>query len=53
MLDVMYELPSIANLKECIIDEGVIKKNDKPKMIFATAEEQAAAAAFNKKAESA
>ena len=53
MLDVMYELPSIANLKECIIDEGVIKKNDKPKMVFATAEEQAAAAAFNKKAESA
>ncbi len=51
MLDIMYELPSIPNLKECIVGEEVITKKGKPELIYATAEEQAAG--FGKKAESA
>ncbi len=34
MLDIMYELPSIQNLKECVINEEVIAKNGKPELIF-------------------
>jgi len=52
MLDIMYELPAIANLKECVITEDVITKNAKPKLIYHTAEE-IAAGTFNKKVESA
>ncbi len=44
MLDIMYELPSIANLKECNIDENVILKKGKPELMYTTSEEQAAAA---------
>jgi len=42
MLDIMYELPSIANLKECVVGEEVILKNAKPQLIYQTPEEQAA-----------
>lgn len=42
MLDIMYELPSIPNLKEVVINEGVVLKNDKPELSYATPEEQAA-----------
>ena len=41
MLDIMYELPSIPNLKECTIDESVILKKGKPELIYTTPEEQA------------
>lgn len=34
MLDIMYELPSIANLKECTITDNVILKQDKPELHF-------------------
>ncbi len=34
MLDIMYELPSIQNLKECVINEDVIAKNAKPELVF-------------------
>jgi ATP-dependent Clp protease ATP-binding subunit ClpX len=44
MLDIMYELPSIPNLKECNIDENVILKKGKPELVYTTPEEQAAAA---------
>lgn len=53
MLDLMYEVPSIPNLKECIVNEEVILKNGKPQLITQTEEEQAAQAAFAKKAETA
>jgi ATP-dependent Clp protease ATP-binding subunit ClpX len=61
MLDIMYELPSIPNLKECVIGEDVIVRNAKPQLIYATPEEQQALAAaaaasttgFGKKAETA
>jgi len=52
MLDIMYELPAIANLKECTITEDVISKNDKPKLTYHTPEE-IAAGNFGKKVESA
>ncbi len=54
MLDIMYELPSIPNLKECIVNDEVILKSAKPELISQTPEEQAAAAStFGKKVESA
>lgn len=34
MLDVMYELPARSGIKECIISEDVILKNEKPILIF-------------------
>jgi ATP-dependent Clp protease ATP-binding subunit ClpX len=34
MLDVMYELPSQPNVEECIINEDVITKNEKPILIY-------------------
>ncbi|MEZ4750995.1 MAG: ATP-dependent Clp protease ATP-binding subunit ClpX [Bdellovibrionota bacterium] len=39
MLEIMYELPSIPNLKECVVDEDVVLKKSKPKLIYKTAEE--------------
>lgn len=54
MLDLMYDVPSIPNLKECIVNEDVILKNGKPIFVKQTEEEQAAqAAGFAKKAETA
>jgi ATP-dependent Clp protease ATP-binding subunit ClpX len=34
MLDVMYELPSIANVKECVVSEEVIANHEKPILIY-------------------
>jgi ATP-dependent Clp protease ATP-binding subunit ClpX len=42
MLDIMYEIPSKTDVKECIIDEGVITKGEAPKLVPRTAEEMAA-----------
>ena len=36
MLDIMYEIPSKQNVKECIIDRGVIRKESEPKLVFGT-----------------
>ena len=41
MLDVMYEIPSKGNVKECIIDEEVIAKGEKPKLVYRTEREMA------------
>lgn len=41
MLDLMYEIPSKANVKECIIDENVINSGAQPKVTLHTAEELA------------
>ncbi len=49
MLDIMYDLPSIPNLKECIITEEVITQNARPQLVTGPAEESDLA----KKAESA
>lgn len=45
MLDIMYDIPSKPNVKECIIDENVINLGAPPKTILRTPEEQAAMAA--------
>ena len=52
MLDIMYELPSMSNLKECIITEDVVKKTAQPTLVFHDGE-PAAAVPFGKKAEGA
>ena len=36
MLDIMYEIPSKQNVKECIIDDKVIRKEAEPQLIFGT-----------------
>lgn len=39
MLEIMYEIPSKPNVKECIIDEEVITLRKPPKLVFRTDEE--------------
>ena len=34
MLDIMYELPSVKNVKECIVGEEVVLKKEKPILLF-------------------
>jgi ATP-dependent Clp protease ATP-binding subunit ClpX len=34
MLDIMYELPSQTNIKECIINEDVIREKGKPIVVY-------------------
>lgn len=34
MLDIMYEIPSRKGIKECVINKGVIRKKEKPALIF-------------------
>ncbi len=34
MLDIMYDIPSQANIKECIISEAVILKREKPLILY-------------------
>lgn len=39
MLDIMYEIPSKNNVKECIIDEGVIAEKASPKLVYRSSKE--------------
>ncbi len=39
MLDIMYEIPSKAHVKECIIDKEVVVNKKAPKLIYRTEEE--------------
>ena len=41
MLDMMYEIPSIENVKECIINEDVILKKEKPILLYEQTKKQA------------
>jgi ATP-dependent Clp protease ATP-binding subunit ClpX len=34
MLDIMYDIPSLKNVRECLINEEVILKFDKPILVF-------------------
>jgi ATP-dependent Clp protease ATP-binding subunit ClpX len=34
MLNVMFEIPSIGNVRECVINEDVVMKSDSPIMVF-------------------
>lgn len=44
MLDIMFEIPSMPNVKEVIIDEKVISLGQKPTLVYKTEEEVRAAA---------
>jgi len=48
MLDVMYEIPSMTNVKEVVVDETVITLKDRPKLIYKSEEEMRAAATDKK-----
>ncbi len=39
MIDVMYELPSLKNVRECIVNEDVVLKNEKPIYIYGSGTE--------------
>ncbi len=41
LLDIMYELPSIENVKECIIDEDVVNNKDEPTLLFEQTQKEA------------
>ena len=34
MLDLMYDIPTLSNIKKCIITEDVIRKKQEPILIF-------------------
>jgi ATP-dependent Clp protease ATP-binding subunit ClpX len=34
MMDVMYELPSLGDVKECVVTEEVVLKKERPILIF-------------------
>jgi len=52
MLDVMYDVPGLINVKEVIIDEKVIQEMAQPKMVYYTDDEMKAKAEKAKKSES-
>ncbi|MCP4164079.1 MAG: ATP-dependent Clp protease ATP-binding subunit ClpX [Deltaproteobacteria bacterium] len=41
MLDIMYEIPSIDNVKECVVGEEVILKNEEPILLYEQAKKEA------------
>ncbi len=41
MLDIMYELPSTENVRECIVGEEVVLKHEPPILLFEQAKKQA------------
>ena len=34
MLDIMYEIPTLSNVKECVVNEDVIVSHERPIMIY-------------------
>jgi ATP-dependent Clp protease ATP-binding subunit ClpX len=42
MLEIMYELPSIQGLKECVITREVILNHERPVLVSEAAKEQSA-----------
>ena len=43
MLDIMYQIPSIENVKECVIGEDVVLHKEDPILLYEQAKKQAAA----------
>jgi len=41
MLDIMYEIPSSDNVKECVVNEDVVLKSEKPILLFEQNKKQA------------
>lgn len=52
MLDVMYDIPGMTNVKEVIIDDKVIQDGSQPKMVYYSDEEMKVRAEKAKKSES-
>jgi ATP-dependent Clp protease ATP-binding subunit ClpX len=41
MLDIMYEIPSIENVKECVIGEDVVLRKEEPILLYEQTKKQA------------
>jgi ATP-dependent Clp protease ATP-binding subunit ClpX len=41
MLDIMYEIPSINNVKECVVGEDVILNKEDPILLYEQTQKQA------------
>jgi ATP-dependent Clp protease ATP-binding subunit ClpX len=41
MLDIMYEIPSKENVKECVIGEDVVLKKEEPILLYEQTKKQA------------
>jgi len=41
MLDIMYELPSTENVKECVISEDTVLNNEEPILLYEQSKKQA------------
>jgi ATP-dependent Clp protease ATP-binding subunit ClpX len=41
MLEIMYELPSVENVKECVIGEDVVMRNEAPILLYEQTKKQA------------
>jgi ATP-dependent Clp protease ATP-binding subunit ClpX len=41
MLDIMYDLPSINNVKECVIGEDVVLNKEDPILLYEQSKKQA------------
>ncbi len=41
MLEIMYEIPSIENVSECVIEEDVVMKHEEPILLFKQTKKQA------------
>jgi len=41
MLDIMYEIPSLENISECVINEDVILEKEDPIILYETPQQQA------------
>jgi len=41
MIDIMYDIPSIENVKECVISEEVILKKEAPILLFEQSKKKA------------
>jgi ATP-dependent Clp protease ATP-binding subunit ClpX len=41
LLDTMYELPSLANVRECVVDEDAVSKKGNPRLIYEPVQQHA------------
>ena len=48
MLDVMFDIPGMTNVKEVVIDDKVIREGNQPMMVYYTDEEMKARAEAEK-----
>jgi ATP-dependent Clp protease ATP-binding subunit ClpX len=53
MLEIMFEIPSMSNVKEVIIEDKVISGTERPKLVYKSEEEMRAAALEKEKKDSA